>query len=155
MSRARALVMAAALAATGCGGSDVTYTYFVIEAKLDPMTVTSSLLGRIGACAAIAETPSRTDSADLRCQLGFVTHDLGKFEYTTSLTSGAIKFSVIGNDFHQQTLVRGETTLDIRPSNTPITATIVARAIPGVPENPDAPRDAGAPPPPADARSTD
>lgn len=144
----RRLALALVLVA-GCGDT-VTYTSFLVEAKLDPSTVNAALLARIGACAAIAETPQRQDSADLRCRQGFVSHDLGRFEYTTSLTSGTIKFIVVGNDFHQQTLVRGETTVDIVPSKAKVPTTVIAKGIPGVPENPNAPRDAGGAPP-ADA----
>jgi hypothetical protein len=77
----------------------VTYSYFLIHAKLDS-TVDDALLNRIAACAVEARTSLRTDSAQLACKQHFVTNDLGTFEYTTSLTSGAIKFVLIANDIN-------------------------------------------------------
>jgi hypothetical protein len=142
----QAAALLLALAVGPACSEPVTYSYFVVEAKLDPATVDFGLLSRIGACAAIAETPVRSDSADLGCRRFSVQHNLGKFEYTTTLTSGDIKFIVVANDLHQQTLARGETTVAIQPGKTVDDIVVTAVAVPDVPENPNLPGtdDAGA-----------
>jgi hypothetical protein len=135
--------LALALALLPACDKPVTYSYFLIEAKLDPTTVDFELINRITACAVLAQTPAREDSADLPCKRHQVVHNLGTFEYTTTLTSGAIKFVLIANDSNQMLLARGETTpLDIVPGKT-VTATVVATALPapepdaGAPATPD------------------
>jgi len=128
-----------------CGGQEATYSYFVIQVKLDPASVDFDLLNRIQACAVLAQTPVREDSADMRCRRHFVANDLGNFEYTTSLTSGAIKFVLIANDFNGQLLVRGETApLDIQVGKT-VMAELVGQAVPGAKPAPEPAPDAGSP----------
>jgi hypothetical protein len=113
----------------------VTYSYFLIHAKLDS-TVDDALLNRIAACAVEARTSLRTDSAQLACKQHFVTNDLGTFEYTTSLTSGAIKFVLIANDINGILMATGETPpLDIQVGKT-VMADVVGTAAPGA--KPDA-----------------
>jgi hypothetical protein len=132
----------------------VTYSYFVIQTRLDRATVDFSILDRITACAVLAQTPVREDSADMRCRRHAVMNELGAFEYTTSLTSGAIKFVLIANDFNGQLLARGETApLDIVRGKT-VMAELVATAVPGAKPQPEPEPDAGAPATP-DAGTTD
>ena len=124
----------------------VTYSYFVVQARMD-RTVDFALLDRINACAVLAQTPVREDSADLRCKRHMVMNELGAFEYTTSLTSGAIKFVLIANDFNGKLLIRGETApLDIQKGKT-VMAELVGRPVPGARPEPEPEPDAGAPMP--------
>jgi hypothetical protein len=148
----RALVLLSLLLLPACS-EPVTYSYFVIQTKLDP-SVDFELLNRIQACAVLAQTPVREDSGDLRCRRHFVTSELGSFEYTTSLTSGAVKFVLIANDFNGQLLARGETApLDIVPGKT-VMAQLVGSAVPGAKPTPEPEPDAGSAAPP-DAGATD
>ena len=79
----------------------------------------------------VARTPTREDTADLRCRRHAVMNELGTFEYTTSLTSGQIQFVLIANDFNGARLAEGETPpLDILVGKT-VMAEVVARAVPG------------------------
>jgi hypothetical protein len=145
--------LALALALLPACDKPVTYSYFVIQARLDA-TVDFELINRIEACAVLAQTPVREDQADLRCRRHFVSNDLGPFEYTTSLTSGAIKFVLIANDFNGVLLARGETPpLDIQAGKT-VMAELVATAAPGAKPMPQPEPDAGAPAAP-DAGTTD
>ena len=144
MRRLAALALALALLPT-CGGEEATYSYFVVQVKLDPATVDFDLLNRINACAVLAQTPVREDSADLRCRRHMVASDLGNFEYTTSLTSGAIKFVLIANDFNGKLLIRGETApLDIQKGKT-VMAELVGQPVPGAKPEPEPEPDAGSP----------
>jgi len=137
--------VALALALLPACDTPVTYSYFVIHAKLDPASVDFELINRIEACAVVAQTPQREDSADLRCRRHFVTNDLGNFEYTTALTSGAIKFVLVANDFNGVQLVHGETApLEIQVGKT-VTAELVGTAAPGAKPPPEPEPDAGAP----------
>jgi len=132
----------------------VTYSYFLIQARLDRASVDFALLDRISACAVVAQTPLREDSADMRCRRHAVMNELGTFEYTTSLTSGAIKFVLIANDLNGQLLARGETPpLDIVVGKT-VMADLVANAVPGAKPEPEPGPDAGAPATP-DSGTTD
>jgi hypothetical protein len=142
MIRLAPLVLALALL-PACD-KPVTYSYFLVHAKLDA-TVDFELINRIAACAVVAKTPVREDSADLGCKQHFIANDLGTFEYTTSLTSGTIKFTLIANDPNGVLLATGETTaLDIQAGKT-VMAELVGTATPGAkPPEPDA----GAPAPP-------
>lgn len=131
----------------------VTYSYFVVQARMD-RSVDFALLDRINACAVLAQTPQREDTADLRCRRHMVMNELGTFEYTTALTSGSIKFVLIANDFNGQLLVRGETPpLDILVGKT-VTADLVGSAVPGAKPMPEPEPDAGAPRP-GDAGTSD
>jgi hypothetical protein len=136
--------LALALALLPACDKPVTYSYFLIHAKLDA-TVDFELINRIEACAVVAQTPAREDQADLGCKRHMVTSDLGSFEYSTSLTSGAIKFALVANDFNGLLLVRGETPpLDIQVGKT-VTAELVGTAAPGAKPLPQPEADAGAP----------
>jgi hypothetical protein len=107
----------------------VTYSYFLIQARLDRATVDFERLNLIEACAVLAQTPVREDSADLHCKRHEVTPELGTFEYTTSLTSGSIKFVLLANDFNQQLVARGETEpLEIVAGKT-VMGEVVAKAV--------------------------
>jgi hypothetical protein len=145
MRRLAALALALGLLSS-CESKPVTYTTFLVEAKLDPATVNFELLNLIEACAAVAVTPQREDSADLRCKRHFVAHNLGKFEYTTTLTSGTINFILLANDFNQQTLARGESGPVTIEAGKVINASVTAVALPRMPEPGDStpPPDAGA-----------
>jgi hypothetical protein len=124
----------------------VTYSYFLIHTKMDA-TVDFELINRIAACAVEARTPTRTDSAELGCKQHFVANDLGTFEYTTSLTSGAIKFVLIANDPNGKLMATGETPpLDIQAGKT-VMAELVGTAAPGAKPMPEPEPDAGAPMP--------
>jgi hypothetical protein len=136
--------LALALALLPACDKPVTYSYFVINAKLDA-TVDFELINRIEGCAVLAQTPLREDAADLHCRRHFVANDLGPFEYTTSLTSGAIKFVLVANDYNGVLLARGETApLDIQVGKT-VMADLVGTAAPGAKPTPDPGPDAGAP----------
>lgn len=108
----------------------VTYSYFRIAATVDP-TVSQDLLDVVEACAVIAETPTHTDSADLRCVRRHVGRDLGVIEYSTEQTTGAITFSIVMNGLNQQRLARGEVgPLDIVRGQT-VEGALVVKEIPG------------------------
>jgi hypothetical protein len=107
----------------------VTFSYFLIDAHLDPATVGLDLKNVIDACAVTAQTTLREDAADLHCRRHQVTNDLGTFEYTTTLTTGSIKFVLIANDYNQQLVARGESLpLDIKPGQT-VTGSVVAVSV--------------------------
>jgi hypothetical protein len=133
-----------ALALLPACDTPVTYSYFLVHAQLDPATVDFEKLNLIEACAVVAQTPQRQDSADLHCKRHEVPRDLGTFEYTTTLTSGAIKFVLIANDFNQQPVARGESVpLEIVPGKTVMGEVVATAAVPadsdaGTPATPDA-----------------
>jgi hypothetical protein len=140
----RLTLLALALALLPACSEPVTYSYFVVHARLDA-TVDVALLNRIAACGVVATTPAREDTAELDCRQHFVSSDLGTFEYTTSLTSGAIKFKIIANDFNGILLASGETPpLDIQVGKT-VTAEVVGTAAPGAKPMDEPAPDAGAP----------
>src|SRR5947207_3678471 len=60
----RGLGLALALALLSACETPVTYSYFVISAKLDSQTVSQDQLDRIEACAVYAQTPKREDATD-------------------------------------------------------------------------------------------
>jgi len=118
------------LAAAGCEKNS-TYTYFNIDVTLDQRTISNDLLDTISACAALAATPMRTDTADLRCMRHKIQPHLGTFQYTTSLTSGAITFSVIMTSFDGTQVAQGQTApIGIVPGGT-TSGSIMVEAIPG------------------------
>jgi hypothetical protein len=128
MRRAGLLLALAILPA--CSDKAVTYSYFLVSAKLDPATVPFELRDQIETCAIYADTPLREDAADLHCRRHQVMNDLGTFEYTTTLTSGAIKFVLVVSDYNQQVVARGESTpIDIDPGKTAM-GSVVAVAVP-------------------------
>jgi hypothetical protein len=132
------LLLALALAAAGCD-DDVTFSYFRVPVKLDRTTIDDELLDLIEACAAIAETPVNSDSGDLRCVRHRIPNDLGIFEYTTQLTSGAVKFTVVMNSYSGTTLARGELDpMAIMVGKTVTTPTLTVKAVPGAPREPPA-----------------
>jgi hypothetical protein len=135
--------LALALALLPACDKPVTYSYFLIHTKLDA-TVDFELLNRIAACAVVAKTPTHDDSGDLGCKQHLIMNDLGTFEYTTSLTSGAIKFVLIANDPNGNLMATGETApLDIQAGKT-VMGELVGAAAPGAKPMPQEP-DAGAP----------
>jgi hypothetical protein len=136
MTRLAPLLLALALL-PACQ-QQVTYSYFVIHAKLDS-TVDFGVLDRIEACAVLAQTPVRQDQADMHCKRHSVTSDLGTFEYSTSLTSGAIKFELVANDFNGVLLAHGQTPpLDIEVGKT-VKADLIGSLAPSAnPPEPDA-----------------
>jgi hypothetical protein len=136
----RALGVLAGLAGiaglAGCGES-TTFTYFKVPVMLDRQSIDDELLDLIEACAAVAETPLRKDSGDLRCVRHRVPANFGTFEYTTSLKSGAIKFSVVMNNYNGTALAAGEVgPVDIVAGMTITTSALIVKAIPGAPRNP-------------------
>jgi hypothetical protein len=136
--------LALVLALLPACSEEVTYSYFLVQTRMDRATVNDALLDRISACAVLAQTPVREDSVDLRCKRHAVASELGAFEYTTSLTSGAVKFVLIANDFQGRRVIQGETQpLAIDVGKT-VLAELVGQALPGA--NPEAEQpDAGAP----------
>lgn len=134
--RVRVSVAALAFTLAGCSG-DVTYTYFNVAVTLDQeMVMDEELMELIAGCAALAETPERTDSATLRCVRGGLMMDLGTFQYTTTLTSGSIKFTVVMSGINNNPLARGESApVGIAPGKT-ISASLVVKPIPGAPRRP-------------------
>lgn len=145
---ARRLLVAAALAAcaTSCD-EEVTYTYINVAVTLDgEMVMDDELMQAIAGCAAIAETPQRMDSADLRCVRGQLTANLGTFQYTTTLSSGSVKFTVIMKGINDNALAQGSSEpVGIVPGQT-ISANLLVKAIPGAPRRPpDVMVDAGSP----------
>lgn len=108
----------------------VTFSYFLIAAKLDPNTVGPVLKDFIQTCAVTAHTPQRDDVADLHCQRHQITNDIGTFEYTTTLTQGSIKFELVVNDYNLQLVARGESmAYDIKPGQT-VMGEVTAVAVP-------------------------
>jgi hypothetical protein len=127
----------AALGSAGCGGDSTTFTYFRVPVMLDRQSIDDELLDLIEACAAVAETPLRKDSGDLRCVRHRVPNNLGTFEYTTSLKTGSIKFSVVMNNYNGTALAAGEVgPVDIVGGMTITTSALIVKAIPGAPRNP-------------------
>jgi hypothetical protein len=126
----------------------VTYSYFLIDAKLDRATVNFELINVIEACAVTAQTPLREDVADLHCRRHQVMNDLGTFEYTTTLTKGPIKFVLTAVDYNMQPVARGESEpLEIDPGKT-VHGAVTAVAVPRASDMPDggpAEADSGAP----------
>jgi hypothetical protein len=128
MRRFAALVL---LALAPACSEPVTYSYFLVQARLDPMTVDSSIRDRIVACAVTAQAPMREETADMRCRQRMVMSELGLFEYSTSLTTGPVKFTLIATDIHGQLMAMGETMpLDIKVGQT-VDAVVVATLAPG------------------------
>lgn len=118
--RTRAMTMARALFAApralkaaglcagllgGCGGEDVTYSYFAVDVKID---ASYSFLERVSTCVARAEGP-QTHEEDLRCSKGTVPHNLGTFDYVTSATSGSVTFTVTLKDIGGRDIGQGKT----------------------------------------------
>jgi hypothetical protein len=142
--------LALALALLPACDEPVTYSYFQIHVHLDA-TVGLELLDRVQACAVVAQTPVREDSADLGCRRHMTTGDLGTFEYTTALTSGAVKFLLVVNDFNGDPIARGETApIQIQVGKT-ATGELVGTLAPGAKPPTEPEPDAGAPAPDAGA----
>ena len=132
----RLAVFGVLAALAGCSES-TTFTYFHVPVMLDRQSIDDELLDLIEACAAVAETPLRKDSGDLRCVRHRVPANFGTFEYTTSLKSGAIKFSVVMNNYNGTALAAGEVgPVDIVAGMTITTPALIVKAIPGAPRNP-------------------
>jgi hypothetical protein len=147
MRRLAALLL---LALAPACSEPVTYSYFLVQARLDPLTVDSSIRDRIVACAVIAKAPMREESTDMRCRQRMVMSELGVFEYSTSLTSGPVTFRLIATDLHGQLMAEGETPpLDILVGKT-VNAEVVAKLAPGA-----RPTDDGGVAPAPDAGTSD
>jgi hypothetical protein len=101
------LLGATALAgAAGCGES-VTFAYFEVDVTVD-QTADREFLGRITSCGVEVDGPHK-HSGDLRCQRGAIQdHKLGKFEYSTSASSGTVTFTVVLKDLNGKDLARGQ-----------------------------------------------
>lgn len=120
----------------GCGGSDVTFSYFLVKVTIDRRSVDDELLGLIRVCSAEAQTARGKDGRDLCREPASLPYDLGKFEYSTTLTSGAVKFAVVLYGRYNNALARGESVeVGIVPGMTKETEVLV-EAIPGAPREP-------------------
>jgi len=145
-----AFAVAVALGVTAGCEDTVTYSYINIDVKFDRMTIPPELIDQIEGCAVFADTPVRRDQDDLRCRRHMVPYEYGKFQYTTTLTSGAIKFTVRAVDFNQVIIAAGEVgPLTIKRGGS-VDDSILVKAVPQ--ETPDAgtgpeagPRDATTP----------
>jgi hypothetical protein len=127
----RLALFSMALALLAACDQPVTYSYIVVTARLDPSTISPRLLDRIGSCGVYARTPEREDATDLGCVLRKVKYELGKFEYTTTLSSGSINFVVVANDINQHLVARGETgPITIKHGGT-ATGEVLATLVPG------------------------
>jgi hypothetical protein len=133
---APAVLLTGALLVGGCDKT-ATFSYFNIHVTLDRTSIDDELLDLINGCAAVAETPARRDTTDLRCVRHRVPNDLGVFQYTTTLTSGSIKFSVVMASYDGTAIAQGQIDppLGIAPGMT-VEGTLVVKAIPGAPRMP-------------------
>jgi len=122
MRRARAfpraaLLVLSALATSGCGVEETTYSYFLISATIDQSVDDDTLLMRLGKCAVEATTSIRIEGRDLPCHRG--ERKLGEAQFTTNLTAGSVKFSVILTDINLRQLARGDSApIGIAPGKT-------------------------------------
>jgi hypothetical protein len=131
VKRLGVLSLALALLAT-CDDHPVTYSYFIVTARLDANTISPQLLTHIGSCGVYARTPEREDASDLGCVLRKVQYELGKFEYTTTLTSGSVNFVVVANDLNQRLVARGETgPIAIKRGDTAPPVDVLVTLVPG------------------------
>jgi sirohydrochlorin ferrochelatase len=83
------------LALAGCE-EDVTYSYFAVTATIDRASVNQDLIDRAYGCAVTVTTPRGTDAADLdaTCQRGRIGTNLGRIEYSSTVTSGSVTIKV-------------------------------------------------------------
>ena len=151
MSR-RGLVLATVwLGLAGCDRK-VAYSYFNVTVTLDRTTIDDELLDLVSACGATATLDDgRAETRDLRCVRHNVGADLGVFQYTTSRTSGSVKFTVVLTSYWGARLATGESeSVGIAPSSTTSVMMIVhalANA-PRMPPSAGGPDDAAAAPGP-------
>jgi hypothetical protein len=93
------------LGALGCGES-VIYAYFAVDVTIDE-SANFDFLNRISSCSVVVEGP-RQDQGNLNCIKGAIKdHRLGKFEYSTSASSGSVRFTVVLRDLNGRELARG------------------------------------------------
>ena len=119
MNRRLALLsVLAPLALAGCT-KDITYSYFVIELRIDTTSVDEELLNRVAA-ASLEVTGADLDNVDLGWRQGFENPNaIGTAEWSTSVESGEVKFVFTGYDFNRNAIIRGESpTLMIRSDMT-------------------------------------
>ncbi len=130
---------AAALA--GCGPTDVTYSYFAITVDVDPRIEPEEVRPMIDTCPVVVETPRGEVGGDLHCVRNRIG-DRYKFEFSTTLTSGSFKFTVLMKDRNLKVLARGESPqLGLVPGQT-VPGSLTVSMAPGV--GPDAGARAGA-----------
>lgn len=138
MIRRAVLAGLVALGLSGCDdGSSVTYSYFLVPVTIDRQSVDEDLLALVAHCGAEAHVGTRRDGVDLRCVRGRIPYELGKFEYTTTQTSGAVRFVVELFGINHNPLARGESMpAGIVPGKTVDVPPVVVRAIPGAMREP-------------------
>lgn len=94
-----------ATAASGCE-DDVTYSYFRVKVLLDTTDIDYAFIKTVFGCAVVVQTPHGSDTADFRCPTD-VVEDLGTFDYSTSITSGSVTFSVWFTDINVRQIAKG------------------------------------------------
>jgi hypothetical protein len=128
-------LLAAALALGACDKT-ATFAYFNIDVVLDRATIDDELLDLIQTCSATATTPTREEMADMRCMRHRIGNDVGVFQYTTSLTSGSVTFSVTLYNYFGPAVAEGQLgPLGIAPGGT-VDMQLVVHGIPGAPRVP-------------------
>jgi hypothetical protein len=144
MSRISCALLAFVGLALGCEEL-VTYSYYDVTVRLDPVSIDDDMLLKINSCAVVVEG-LRQDTTDLVCVRGSIKHDLGHFNYSTSTKSGTVRFIVSLKDLRGREIAHGESVeLGIVP-NVTTPATILVTAVTDSPDAgagvPDASSDA-------------
>ncbi len=122
------LLAAGALGLGGCG-EDVTYSYYRVAVTFDKETIPLELMNLINACGVVV-SGNRSDTGDLPCPRGSTRYELGTFEYSGAISSGAVNFTVLANDINLVPLARGESgNLQAMPNGT-TTGSILVKATP-------------------------
>jgi hypothetical protein len=129
----------------GLAGCDkkVDYSYLNVNVTLDRTTIDDELLDLVSACGAVAAfDDGYTQTGDLHCVRHNLSTNLGTFQFTTSRTSGSVKFKVTMLSYWGAELANGESApVGIAPSST----TTVDLVVKGIPNAPRMPPSAGGP----------
>jgi hypothetical protein len=121
----------------------VAYSYFNVNVTLDRTTIDDELLDLVSACGVLVTfDDGTTHTGDLHCVRHSLGTNLGTFQYTTSRTSGSLKFKVTMDSYWGAELAHGESaTVGIAPSST----TSVDLVVSGIANAPRMPPSAGGP----------
>jgi hypothetical protein len=155
--RGRALALVALGLGLGSCDKKVDYSYFNVNVTVDRTTFTDELLDLVSACGASATLDDgRVDLGDLRCVRHKVAdgNSLGTFQYSTSRTTGSVKFKVTLTSYWGADLGTGESSTVGIASNSTTTVDLVVKALPDAPTGPPTaggPDAAGTAGPPPDA----
>lgn len=87
------LALALVFASAGCSKT-VTYTYVLVDVKIDMPTVPEDQRFQINSCEFHVTGAETSDVKSLRCPPNLVPYDVGSFEWATQVQTGTLHFVV-------------------------------------------------------------